>query len=315
MTTLFFSYSHKDEDFRDQLETHLAMLKREGTVDVWHDRRIIAGDQIDGKISEHLEVADIVLLLVSPDFLASPYCYDVEVARAMERHKSGAARVIPVILRTCDWKRAPFGKLLATPRDGRPITKWPDRDEAFLDVVDAIRVALPRKETTLAVRSKHPAPKGIDSSAPRSSNLGLRKEFTEADLDKFLEEAFEYMVLFFENSLLELEKRNDGIEGTFKKLDAQQFSAVIYRGGKAEARCRIRLGGRRGFGNGITYSSNDSSADSSFNESLSVEHDAQAMYLRALGMAMHVMEEGHKHLTFEGAAEYYWKIFIEPLQR
>jgi hypothetical protein len=255
------------------------------------------------------------LFLVSPDFLASPYCYDVEVARAMERHESGAARVIPVILRTCDWKRAPFGKLLATPSDGRPIAKWPDRDEAFLDVVDAIRAALPRKETTLAVRSKHPAPKGIDSSAPRSSNLGLRKEFTEADLDGFLDEAFEYMALFFENSLAELEKRNDGIKATFKKLDAQQFSAVVYRDGKAKARCRIRLGGRRGFGNGITYSSNDSVGDSSFNESLSVEHDAQAMYLRPLGMAMHVMKESHSHLTFEGAAEHYWTIFIEPLQR
>src|SRR5437899_9023027 len=315
MTRLFFSYSHKDEDLRDQLEIHLAMLKREGTVDVWHDRRIIAGEWIDGNVSEHLEAADIVLLLVSPDFLASNYCYDVEVARAMERHKSGEARVIPVILRACDWQRAPFGKLLATPKDGRPITKWPDRDEAFLDVVNAIRTALLRKEITPAVRSKHPDQKVVASSTPRSSNLGLRKEFTEADLDRFLDEAFEYMALFFENSLAELEKRNEGIKATFKKLDAQQFSAVVYRGGKAKARCRVRLGGRRGFGNGITYSSNDSAGDSSFNESLSVEHDAQAMYLRPLGMAMHVMKESHSHLTFEGAAEYYWKIFIEPLQR
>jgi len=77
MTTLFFSYSHKDEDLRDQLETHLAMLKREGTVDVWHDRRIIAGESIDGNVSEHLEAADIVLLLVSSDFLASSYCSGV----------------------------------------------------------------------------------------------------------------------------------------------------------------------------------------------------------------------------------------------
>jgi hypothetical protein len=315
MTTLFFSYSHKDEDLRDQLETHLAMLKREGTVDVWHDRRIVAGEPVDGKVSEHLEAADIVLLLVSPDFLASRYCYDVEVARAMARHESGAARVIPVILRACDWKKAPFGKLLATPKDGKPVTKWPDRDEAFLEVVNAIRAALPRKEITSSARSKHSDQKVVASSAPRSSNLGLRKEFTEANLDRFLDEAFKYMALFFENSLAELEKRNDGIEGAFKKLDAQQFSAVVYRGGKAEARCRIRLGGRRGFGNGITYSSSDSAADNSFNESLSVEHDAQAMYLRPLGMAMHVMKEGHNHLTFEGAAEYYWKIFIEPLQR
>ncbi len=103
---------------RDQLEVQLSMLKRQGAIETWHDRRIGAGQEIDGAISGNLEEADIILLLVSPDFLASDYCYDREMIRAMERHHAGDAIVIPVILRACDWHPAPFGKLNATPPDG-----------------------------------------------------------------------------------------------------------------------------------------------------------------------------------------------------
>ena len=147
MAFLFFSYSHKDEDFRDQLEVHLAMLKRQGLIDAWHDRRILAGDEIDKSIDAHLEKADIILLLVSADFLASAYCYDIEVRRAIERHDEASAQVIPVILRPCDWTTAPFGKLLAAPKDGKPVTQWQDRDDAFLNVVRLIKQALGRDST------------------------------------------------------------------------------------------------------------------------------------------------------------------------
>src|SRR5205814_513347 len=99
MATLFFSYSHKDEDLRDQLEVHLAMLKHDGIIESWHDRKIPAGDELDTSIDAKLDEADVILLLVSPDFLASRYCYEREMARAMQRHAEGSARVIPVILR------------------------------------------------------------------------------------------------------------------------------------------------------------------------------------------------------------------------
>src|SRR3981081_1929616 len=103
MATLFFSYSHRDEALRDQLEKHLTMLKRQGFIETWHDRRITAGEPIDQAISSNLETAEIVLLLVSPDFLASDYCYEREMSRAIERHNHGSSTVIPVILRACDW--------------------------------------------------------------------------------------------------------------------------------------------------------------------------------------------------------------------
>jgi hypothetical protein len=86
MAKLFFSYSHKDDDLRDELETHLAPLLREGVIEVWHDRRIGAGKDFANEINRHLEEADIVLLLISPYFIASDYCYDIEMTRAMKRH-------------------------------------------------------------------------------------------------------------------------------------------------------------------------------------------------------------------------------------
>jgi hypothetical protein len=311
VATVFFSYSHKDEELRDQLEIHLSMLKRQGLIESWHDRRISVGDDFAGKISEEVERADIILLLVSPDFLASKYCYDVEMKRAMERHHAGQARVIPVILRHCDWFSAPFGKLLAAPKDAKPVRAWPDLDEAFLDVVRSIRAALPKAEKAVPETRKMPKPTELVMARPRSSNLRLKKEFTEADRDHFLEDAFSFIAHFFQNSLEELKARNKGIDFTFKRIDANQFTGVLYRDGKSISRCKVVLGGS--FGKGIAYSHNDSTRDSAYNESLSVESDEQSLYLKALGMA-HFGEQNKKHLTFEGAAEYYWALFIDRLQ-
>jgi hypothetical protein len=116
---VFYSYSHKDEGLRDELETHLSILRRRGVISNWHDRRISGGLEWADQISEHLNKADLILLLVSADFLASDYCYDKEVLRAMARHQLREARVIPVILRDCDWDFTSFSKLQALPRDGR----------------------------------------------------------------------------------------------------------------------------------------------------------------------------------------------------
>jgi hypothetical protein len=138
---VFFSYSHQDQDLRDQLETHLSLLKNQGIISSWHDRKIIAGTEWAREIDAHLNTAQIILLLISADFLASSYCYDIEVKRAMERHSAGQARVIPIILRHCEWHSTPFGKLQALPTDGKPVDSrnWYNKDEAFHNVTQGIR--------------------------------------------------------------------------------------------------------------------------------------------------------------------------------
>src|SRR4051794_14317436 len=137
--SLFYSYSHKDEKLRERLETQLSLLRRQGVIRDWHDRRIEAGTEWKQQIDRNLDTADVILLLVSADFLASDYCYDIEMTRAMERHDAGTARVIPVILRPVDWHVAPFGKLQALPRDGKPVNTWGNRDAALMDVAEGIR--------------------------------------------------------------------------------------------------------------------------------------------------------------------------------
>lgn len=317
MTTLFFSYSHIDEALRDRLEVHLAGLEREGAISTWHDRRITAGDALGQRIDEHLESADIVLLLVSPDFLASDYCHDVEMQRALARDKEGTARVIPVILRPCDWQHSSFADLLAAPTDGNPITKWANEDEAFLDVVQKIRAALPVRhspEPGISRSGSRAAEAVMVQSGPRSSNLRLRKTFTDADRDRFLDEAFAFMARFFENSLAELGKRNRNIEGRFRQLDGTRFTAVIYESGSTRAQCTISLGGH--FGRGISYSDTVGGSGNSFNEMVSIEHDEQHLYLKPMGMGMWLTGgERHAQLSAEGAAEYFWSMLIEPLQQ
>jgi len=140
--TVFFSYAHEDEPLRDKLATHLKSMEREGLIKGWSDRQISPGSEWDATIKQQLATADIILLLISSDFIASDYCYDIEIQHAIQRHEVGSARVIPVILRPCDWKSLPFGKLQPLPRDDKPITKWSDQDEAFLNVAQGIRVAV-----------------------------------------------------------------------------------------------------------------------------------------------------------------------------
>ena len=136
---VFISYAHEDDDLRAKLEKHLKLLERQGLVRTWHDRRILPGGTWAGEIDANLEAANIVLLLVSADFIASDYCWEVETRRAMERHEAGDACVIPVILRPCEWQEAPFGKLQALPKDAKPVVTWAVQDEAWLDVAQGVR--------------------------------------------------------------------------------------------------------------------------------------------------------------------------------
>jgi tetratricopeptide (TPR) repeat protein len=147
---VFYSYAHEDEQLKDELVKHLASLRRQGVINEWYDRDISAGREWDDEIKNHLDSASVILLLISPDFMNSNYCNDVEVTRAIERNDAGEARVIPVILRPVDWEGAPFSKLKALPTDVQPVTSWENQDEAFLDVTKGIRKAVQELSGPLA---------------------------------------------------------------------------------------------------------------------------------------------------------------------
>ncbi len=139
---IFFCYAREDENLRNELEKHLSILKQQGQIITWHDRKIGAGKEWEREIDTHLNTAHVILLLISQNFMNSDYCYSIEMKRALERHEVGTVRVIPVILRPVDWKGAPFSKLQVLPTDGKPITRWRNRDEAFLSIAEGIREAV-----------------------------------------------------------------------------------------------------------------------------------------------------------------------------
>ena len=148
---LFYCYAREDKIFRDKLDIHLSLLKRRKQVTTWSDREIGPGKEWEKEIDIHLNTAQLILLFISPDFLASDYSYGVEMKRALERHHEGTARVIPIILRPVYWEDAPFSHLQVLPADAKPITLWPDSDVAFreitLGISEAIRELRPLLKT------------------------------------------------------------------------------------------------------------------------------------------------------------------------
>jgi len=167
---VFISYSRVDEEIGllKEFLIHLQPMVRDKLIEPWHDRRITPGAEWAGKIDEHLSNAQLVILLVSPDFLASDYCNDVEMTKAMELHSTGEARVVPVILRPCDWQTSRFAALQVLPTDGTPVIKWVPKEDGFLDVAKGLRRVvrnadpgeIPPKQV-LAKSSRRPLPFAI----------------------------------------------------------------------------------------------------------------------------------------------------------
>jgi tetratricopeptide (TPR) repeat protein len=139
---VFYSYAHRDEKLRNALVEHLSTLRRQGYISEWYDRQIMAGTDWAQEIDAHLSSASLILLLISPSFIASDYCYGIEMKLALERHQAGQALVVPIILRPTDLKETPFAALQYLPSGGKAITTWQNRDEAFLDVARGIRTVI-----------------------------------------------------------------------------------------------------------------------------------------------------------------------------
>jgi len=136
---LFISYSHNDERWADRLRDHLAALRQEGLVEDWYDRKIQPGENWEEAIATELNRSNVIIPLISANFLASEYCTGVEMTRAFEMHGRGDTRIVPVILRAVDWERTSFGGLQALPRDGKPILSHRDCEQALRDVARGIR--------------------------------------------------------------------------------------------------------------------------------------------------------------------------------
>ena len=216
---VFYSYSHKDERFRKNLVEHLSVLKRQGFIDEWHDRKIMPGEEWRGQIDKNLESADIILLLISSSFIASDYCYDVEMTKALSRHEAGSSIVIPIILRPVFWQIAPFAKLQAVPKDGKPIATFKLKDEAYLEITEKLRsriVELKDSSITNEAKEIHkwhwiikfPSSYNIDDKKSNDIIFDLRKISGDNELNiaAFGENKSTLIIQGDENSFRKVEK-------------------------------------------------------------------------------------------------------------
>lgn len=302
-----------------KIEKHLSPLKRMGKVITWHDRRIALGLEFEHQIDHYFSEADIILLLISSDFIASDYCSQVEMTNAMERHKRGEAVVIPVILRGCVWHQLPFGSIMAATIDGKSITKFASHDEGYVQVVEAVSHAITSMEAKKPHQSVHatyPAPANPVYQAtetvftPHSSNLSLPKTFTDLDKDRARREGFEYVSHYIENSLNELKKRHAGLEIDLHRSDADSFTCAVYINGSKVGQCGIWCGSRdMGFGD-ICYSQSGVTRNSC-NESLSVADNGQTLGFCTL-MALVTAIQGTRCLLTKVWQSIYGKCSLAP---
>jgi tetratricopeptide (TPR) repeat protein len=187
--SLFYCYAHQDESYGSALKTHLINLERQGVITGWSALEILAGTEWAKEIDIHLNTAHLILPLISPDFLASDYCYDVEMKRALERHKAGEAHVIPVIIRPSDWKGTQFSKLEVLPTKAKAVSRWSDHDEAWLDVIQGIRrvvnelhASLTSKVNKLKAHGKELADQGQYEAALADFNHALALNNQDAEV-------------------------------------------------------------------------------------------------------------------------------------
>jgi hypothetical protein len=173
MIEIFFSYAHADKDLMNEVRRQLIIHERNGRILKWYDRQIPPGEEWRNHIDDRLDAAQVILLFVSPHFIESKYCYEIEGKRALTRHKQGTARVIPVILRPCAWHDAPFSKLQALPLDGKPISQWDDVDVASLNVADGVMKVV--DELALVPRRRSAAKRKAPDRKKKAKSASMRK--------------------------------------------------------------------------------------------------------------------------------------------
>jgi hypothetical protein len=322
MTTGFISYTHADTALKEQLIRHLAPLRREGLIDLWHDGLLRPGEHLDPAVQAALAASDVVILLISADFIASEYCYEQEMLRAFARQRDGTVRVIPIILRPCQWKGVPIGsdkrlsEFVALPKDGKAVISWPDTDTAFDNAVGAIRDML-KVDNGNGIQDKAGSAPTNDAAARplrtgSASLLGIAAKPTDLDRDRFLRTGYMTTAALFEEKLAELRASDARIDTDFERIDSRSFAASVYLDGKRVGQVSIWHGGDM-WRNALCLSYDTAtSTRNSMNDWLPIEDTPQGLAFGA-GNGMFRQRAGGP-LDADGAAGYFWENFLEQVR-
>ena len=309
--TAFISYAHADAKALDRLHKHLAMLKREGALNAWTDHAILPGDHVDEAISAQLEGSTIFVALVSPDYLASRYCYEKEFKRALALAQAGQIRIVPVILEPCDWLSSPLKDFLALPKDGLAISGWTNQNNAFLDVVTGLRRIL----TMPNDRGESGSGFGSAATPPRADTVRqprIKQDFDAIQRADFADKTFAIIRDYFRASCDELMRIED-LRARFEVMDPTAFTCTVVnrgrlRGGEAHITVRNGKGRRMGFGGDISYVNERYAEANTSNGSIRVEHDDYNLFLAMDQFGSSGRDK--EKITPEQAATRLWTEFV-----
>jgi hypothetical protein len=302
----FISYSHHDKAALDRLHVHLKNLTRGGHIETWYDRDILAGSNLNAEIARELEAADLFLLLVSADFIASDYCVEREMKRALERHAAGAARVVPIIVEECDWKEmGELRQLKAVPTDGKAISEWANSNTAYLNVVQELRRIIEAEGPTAAAAKAAPEPVAVH---PATTRYRAKRQFDQIDKSDFRDAAFVIIKDYFRRATMEIDSI-EGLRGRFVDRGATSFGATIVNGGHRNGTAHITVHCRNShvaMGD-IYYSFSENAGDNTANGGFNVSADDYELFL---AQTMNFFGKSDERLTPERAVEVLWNEFI-----
>ncbi len=306
----FISYSHADEKALERLHKHLAVLRRDGTLEAWTDHAILAGGRFDQEIVKSLNASSIFIALVSPDYLASSYCYEKEFQHALKLVDEGKMRIVPIILEPCDWLSTPFKDFMALPKDGQPISGWTNLNNAYLDVVTRLRQLL--SSPLMAEGSAAARASGAATSARRPR---VKQDFDTIQRSEFADAAFNTIRDYFRASCAELSAVDDSLRTKFEEMGPTAFTcSVVNRGKRSGGGAHITVKnskGRRSMGD-ITYVNERYHTDNNTsNGGISVDADDYAMFLRMDAFSLAYGGNREAKLTPEQAAEQLLNNFVK----
>lgn len=308
--TAFISYSHADEKTLDRLHKHLAVLKRDGNLATWSDHAILPGAILDSTISGQLERSQIFLALISPDYLASRYCYEKEFQRALELAAAGSLVIVPVILEPCDWLSSPFAKFMALPKDGQPVSGFTNPNNAYLDVVTGLRRVLDGQDGK-GQRSNETAPPPGSGPMRRPR---IKQDFDTIQRAEYADRAFAVIRDYFRAACAELAQIGDDLRAKFEEMDAASFTCTVVNrakrsGGEAHITFHNNKSRNMGFGD-ISYVDKRHAERNTSNGSIRVEHDDYQLFL---GLDQFGTSSGRDKAktTPEQAAEKLWGEFVQ----
>lgn len=305
----FISYAHADEKRLERLHKHLVMLRRDGSLQAWSDHAIIPGDNVGTIISAALDQSSLFIALVSPDYLASNYCYEKEFQRAQELQAQGRLRIVAVILEPCDWLNSPFREILVLPKDGKPVSEWTNENTAYLNATEGIRRAL-AASASAAPEAVAEAPGA--SSAGQTRRVRVKQHFDAIQRAEYAEQAFQTIQTYFRDACAELHEASDQLRARFEPMGVQAFTCTVVnralmRNGEAHITVRHAKGGRMSIGD-ISFIYQRHADDNSSNGWMNVDADDYQLFLNA--SIDHFGTGREERITPQQAAERLWHSFV-----